>query len=72
MALRDQWLQILERLDELSSGIRGQTMGIDMDHPLVVSLAMADKVAISTDALQALFNALWEALVPLSPTIRWE
>ena len=45
-------------------------MGVDVYHPLVVSPAMADQVAPSSDTLQASFDVLWEALVHLGPAIR--
>ena len=48
----------------------GQTMGVDMDSPPEVLPTAADQADISSDALIALFNALWEAFVPLGPTIR--
>ena len=51
-------MRILERLDELNLGIRGQTMGMDMDCPLAVSLAVTNQVAILMDALWALSNML--------------
>ena len=42
-------------------------MGVDMDHPPVVFSAIVDQVAIMMDALQALFDALREALYFLAP-----
>ena len=53
----------MECLDELSLGIRGQTMGEDLDHPPVASFGMVDQVAPSLDAP-------WEAFVHLSPDVR--
>ena len=50
MALRDQQLRIMERLDELSSGVLGQTSGKDREHPPVVSSAAVDHTALSVDA----------------------
>ena len=47
MALRDQKLRIMERLDELSSGVLGQTSGEDAGHPPVASSAAADHTALS-------------------------
>ena len=63
---------MLELLGKLNLGIRGQMMGMDMDmdFPPAISPTTADQVAISSDASQALFDMLWEALVPLSPTVR--
>ena len=72
MALGDQQLRILECLDKLSSGVRGQTMGKDMDHPPAVSSAIADQPVTFMYALQASFDAPWEALIPLYPTVRQE
>ena len=40
----------MERLDELSLGVRGQTLGKEKDYPLVASLAAADHMASSMDA----------------------
>ena len=45
MALRDQQLRIMERLDELSSGVLGQTAGEDRERPPVASSAAADHTA---------------------------
>ena len=39
----------MERLDELSSGVRGQTMGKDMVHPSVASPTVADQLATLLD-----------------------
>ena len=72
VALRDQQLRIIERLDNLSLGIRGQTSGKDKDCPLVASPAATDLMASSTDAPQTSFDAPWQTLVYLSPTVRWE
>ena len=67
MALKDQQLRILERLDKLISGARGQTTSDDMDRPPIVSLAIADQASPSMDTPQALIDALQEALVHLGP-----
>ena len=56
-------MRILECLDELSSGIRRQTTVVNMDHPSVVSLAVADHAAPSLNAPQTLFDVLREALI---------
>ena len=47
-------------------------MGKDMDCPPVVTLGMADQSAPSLDTLWTSFDALWEALISIGPTIRWE
>ena len=57
MALRDQQLRIMERLDELSLGVLGQTLGKDREHPPVVSSAAIDHTASSVDAPQTSFDA---------------
>ena len=62
----------MEHLDELSSGIRGQSMGKDMDHPPVASRTIADQVALSSHVPWASFNAPLETLVHLSPVIKQE
>ena len=49
MALRDQQLRIMERLDELSSGVLGQTSGEDRERPPVASSATIDHTASSVD-----------------------
>ena len=56
MALRDQQLRIMERLDDLSLGILGQTSGKDKEHPPIASSATIDHTALSVDALQTSFN----------------
>ena len=58
MALRDQQLRIMERLDELSLGVQGQTLGKDRERPPIASSATADHTASSLDVLQMSFNAL--------------
>ena len=62
----------MERLDDLSLGVLGQTLGKDKDCPPVASPATADHTASSMDALQTSFNALCQTLVHLGPGIRWE
>ena len=47
-------------------------MGKDMACPPVVYSTMADQATPSLDALQALFDAPWEAVTHLGPTVRWE
>ena len=61
----------MERLDELSSGVRGKIMGKDKDCPPVASLATADHMASTLDALQTLFD-VHQTLVHLSPAVRRE
>ena len=56
MALRDQQLRIVERLDELSSGVLGQTPGEDRERPPVASSAAVDHTASSVDAPQMSFD----------------
>ena len=56
MALRDQQLCIMERLDELTSGVLGQTSGKDRECPPVVSSAAVDHSALSLDVTQTSFN----------------
>ena len=72
VTLRDQQLCIIERLDKLSLGIRGQTTAKDMDHPLVASPAVADQIAPFLDAPRALFDMPHETLVHLGPVVRRE
>ena len=67
MALKDQQLRILEHLDKLFAGARGQTTSEDIDRPPIVSPAIADQASPSMDAPQALIDALQEALVYLGP-----
>ena len=63
----------MERLDELSLGVRGQTLGKDKDCPPVASPAATDHMASSMDAPQTSFDALpWQTLVHLGLAIRWE
>ena len=62
----------MERLDELSSGIRGQTMGEGKDCRPVASPTTADHMPTMSDALQTLFDVPRQTLVHLGPAIRWE
>ena len=48
----------MKHLDELSLGVRGQTLGEDKDHPLVASPTAADHTASSTDMPQTPFDAM--------------
>ena len=58
VALREQQLRIVERLDEVCSGIRAKTMGIDQEHPPVALPGMAKLVATLTNMLRVFFNML--------------
>ena len=44
-------MHIMERLDELSSGVRGQIMGEDKDRPPVASPAAVDHTASMSDII---------------------
>ena len=65
MALRDQQLRIMERLDELSSGVLGQTLGKDRERPPVASSATVDHTALSLDAADVIRCAV------LDPSTSW-
>ena len=56
MALRDQQLRIMERLDELSLGVLGQTLGKDRECPPVASSATIDHTPSSVDVPQMSFE----------------
>ena len=71
-ALRDQQLRIKERLLKVYSGVRGQTMGMDMDCSPTVLPTVARIVDSLSDALQASFDMPWEAFIPLIPDPMWE
>ena len=62
----------MERLDDLSLGVLGQTLGKDKEHPPVVSSATIDHTASSMDAPQISFNVPCQTLVHLSLAVRWE
>ena len=47
----------MERLDELSLGVLGQTSGEDREHPPVASSAAIDHTASSVDTPQMSFDA---------------
>ena len=47
----------MECLDELNSGVLGQTSGKDRECPPIVSSATIDHTALSVDALQTSFDA---------------
>ena len=72
MALRDQQLRIMERLDDLSLGVLGQTLGKDKERPPFASSATVDNLASSMDALQTSFDAPCQTLVHLGPAVRQE
>ena len=56
MALRDQQLRIMERLDDLSLGVLGQTLGKDKECPPVASSTTIDHTASSVDMPQMSFD----------------
>ena len=62
----------MERLNKLSLGIRGQTLGEDKNCPPVASPTTTDHKAPMMDVLQTLFDAPQQTLVHLSPVIGWE
>ena len=62
----------MERLDDLSLGVLGQTLGKDKDCPPVAFSATIDHMASSMDAPQTSFNALHQILVHLSLAVRRE
>ena len=72
VALRDQQLRIIERLNELSSDVRGQITGKDMDHSPVASPTAADWVAPSSETPQASFDVPQEALIYLGTAVKQE
>ena len=72
LALRDQQLLIMERLDDLSLRVLGQTSGEDKECPPVASSAAIDHMALSVDTLQTSFNAPCQTLVYLGPAVRQE
>ena len=62
----------MERLDDLSLGVLGQTLGKDKEHPPVVSSAAVDHTASSVDVLQTSFDVPHQTLVHLGPAVRQE
>ena len=72
MALRDQQLRIMERLDDLSLGVLGQTLGEDNERLPAVSSATIDHTALSMDVPQTSFNVPHQTLVYLGPAVRRE
>ena len=72
VALQHQQVCIIEHLDELSSVVRGQNMGKDMDHPLIASPTTADHMAPLSDTMWALLNMPQETLIHLGPAVRQE
>ena len=68
--LRGKQLRIMECLDKLSSGSRGQNKG--KDHPPVASPTAADHMAYMLDTPQTLFDMPQQTLVHLGLAIRWE
>ena len=72
MALRDQQLRIMERVDDLSLGVLGQTLGKDKECPPIASSAAINHTALSGDAPQMSFNAPHQTLVHFGPALRRE
>ena len=62
----------MERLDDLSLGVLGQTLGEDKDYLPVASPTATDHMASSIDVPQTSFDALCQTLVHLCPAVRWE
>ena len=62
----------MERLDKLSLGVLGQTLGKDKDCPPVASPTAANHMASTMEAPQTSFDAPRQTLVYLGPAIRWE
>ena len=72
MALRDQQLQIMERLDDLNLGVLGQTLGKNKECPPIASSDTIDHMALSVDMPQMSFNAPRQTLVHLGLAVRRE
>ena len=72
VALRDQQLRIMERLDDLSLGVLGQTLGKDKERPPIASSAAIDHTASSMDVPQTSFNVPRQTLVYLGLAVRRE
>ena len=62
----------MERLDDLSLGVLGQTLGKDKERPPVASSATIDDTALSVDGPQTSFDAPHQTLVHLGPAVRRE
>ena len=62
----------MERLDELSLGVRGQTLGKYKDYLPVASPTTADHMASLLDVLQTSLDAPQQTLVHLGPSVRRE
>ena len=58
MALKDQQLRIMEFLDELSLGVKVQTLGKDKDCPPIAFPTTADHMVSMMDMPQTSFDAL--------------
>ena len=69
VTLRYQQLHIMERLNELSLGIRGQNTGKDIDHPPIAFPTAANHMAPFSDMLQAL-DAPQETFIHLGLAVR--
>ena len=62
----------MERLDDLSLGILGQTLGKEKERSPIVSSATIDHTASSMDAPKISFNASCQTLVHLGLAVRQE
>ena len=62
----------MECMDELNLGVRGQTLGEDINRPPVASPTATDHTASSTDAPQVSFDVPCHTLIHLCPVGRWE
>ena len=62
----------MERLDDLTLGILGKTLGEDKDHPLVASPTATAHMASSKDAPQTPFDVPCQTLVYLGLAVRQE
>ena len=62
----------MERLDDLSLGVLGQTLGKDKDCPPTASSAAIDQTASSVDMPQTSFDAPRQTLLHLGQAVRRE
>ena len=62
----------MERLDDLSLGVLGQTLGKDKECPPVASSTAIDHMALSVDTPQTSFDVPHQTLVHLGPAARQE
>ena len=65
-------MRIMERLDDLSLGVLGQTLGKDKERPPIASSAAIEHTALSVDVPQTSFDAPHHTLVYLGLAVRWE